>query len=230
MRKHDKSLKKSGKRLEICRLWRQRRDFFPGKLARNHGIETIYSAQPLGGGRVLKWAPFVFIFIIFSRCHKSALLRRWLVASRQSWTLIGRESAPLRRWLVRAQYAKYVSESLLWQIDGEIRIMVLACQVGPFHLKLTQINSEMTPNRPRFRLVHRLHKSSVQQKLQDLRGADVEEMRAKVCKLARKSDMNYKFYCFTIITGISQPTQHPWSRPLYLTVSPCKRIQNPESS
>ena len=27
-------------------------------------------------------------------------------------------------------------------MDGELRIMVLACQVDPFHLKLTQINSE----------------------------------------------------------------------------------------
>ena len=48
-------------------------------------------------------------------------LRRWLVANRHSWTLIGRESALLRRWLVRALYAKYVSESLSWRIDGEIR-------------------------------------------------------------------------------------------------------------
>ena len=145
---------KSGKRSEICRLWRLRRDLFPGKIARNHGIETIYSAQPLGGGRVLKWAPFVFIFIIFSRCHKSALLRRWLVTSRKSWTLIGRESALLRRWLIRAQYANYVSVSLSWRIDGEIRIMVLACQVGPFHLKLTQINSEMNCRGEKFNVCH----------------------------------------------------------------------------
>ena len=34
---------------------------------------------------------FLFLFFIFSRCCKSALLRRWLVASRQFWTLIGRE-------------------------------------------------------------------------------------------------------------------------------------------
>ena len=125
-------------------------------------------------------------------------------------TLIGRKSAILdvdwspKFTLETLIGSRAVCESLSWRIDEEIRIRVLACQVGPFHLKLTQINSEMTPNRPRFRLVHRLHKSSVQQKLQDLRGADVEEMRAKVCKLARKSDMNYKFYCFTIITGVSQ--------------------------
>ena len=30
-----------------------------------------------------------------------------------------------------------------YQMDGELQIMVLAPQVDPFHLKLTQINSEM---------------------------------------------------------------------------------------
>ena len=59
-----------------------------------------------------------FFFSFFSRCRKSALLRRWLVRAR---------GMPI--WEVSFS-AKY-------------EIMVLACQVGPFHLTLTQINWEM---------------------------------------------------------------------------------------
>ena len=75
----------------------------------------------------------LFYFIIFSRCRKSALLRRWLVTSRQSWEADWFARAVFRsRALGRAKYvAKYKT------------VMVLACQVGPFHLTLTQINSEM---------------------------------------------------------------------------------------
>ena len=68
-------------------------------------------------------------------------LRRWLVASRQScdadWfgcipiTCLGRTN--------------YVSCEVLfqWELMAKYEIMVLACQVGPFHLTLTQINLEM---------------------------------------------------------------------------------------
>ena len=76
---------------------------------------VITRPRPKARGRVLNPARFVFIIfiiIIFSRRRKSALLRRWLVASRQYCTLIARESALLRRWLVRALYAKYVSVRL----------------------------------------------------------------------------------------------------------------------
>ena len=80
----------------------------------------------------------VFIIIIisfsFSRCRKSALLTRWLVANRQ---MIGSRAVYRSR-------AKYVSESLFeCKFMAKYEIMVLACQVGPFHLKFTQINSEM---------------------------------------------------------------------------------------
>ena len=69
----------------------------------------------MAGGRVLKWARLLLGF--FSRCRKSALLRRWLVASRQSWdadwsqigtlleALISRKSAILRRWLVANRHS-----------------------------------------------------------------------------------------------------------------------------
>ena len=40
---------------------------------------------------------------------------------------------------------------------------------------------------------------------------DAQEMRVEVCTIFTK------FYCFTIITDISQPTEHRWSPPLYWT-------------
>ena len=68
--------------------------------------------------------------IIFSLRRKSALLRRWLVASRQS------RGAD---WFAPALFR---SRALVHSMKKH-EIMVLACQVGPFHLTLTQINSEM---------------------------------------------------------------------------------------
>ena len=59
-----------------------------------------------------------------------------------------RKSALLRRWLVRALFADHVRatcEVCLFQCELMVKyeIMVVACQIGPFHLKLTQIKSEM---------------------------------------------------------------------------------------
>ena len=80
-------------------------------------------------GRVLNPARFVFIFI-FSWCRKSALLRCWLVASRQS-----RDTD----WVARADSDHVLLRVHSFQL-AKHEIMVLACQVGSFHLTLTQIN------------------------------------------------------------------------------------------
>ena len=58
-------------------------------------------------------------------------------------TLIGRKSAILRRWLVRARCIPITCSCYVLFSVKKHEIMVLACQVGPFHLTLTQINSEM---------------------------------------------------------------------------------------
>ena len=63
---------------------------------------SFYSAQT---SRVFNPPGFFFSYFFFPS-SMSALLRRWLAASRQSWTLIGRQNSLLRRWLVRALYAK----------------------------------------------------------------------------------------------------------------------------
>ena len=89
--------------------WTRRRLHWPNLVTkRAWWPPNFYSAQPQGGGRIR-----LFLFR-FSRCRKSALLRRWLVANRHSWdtdwsqvgtleTLIGRRSAILRRLLFRAR-------------------------------------------------------------------------------------------------------------------------------
>ena len=75
--------------------------------------DCYHSAQPSGGGRVLKCSRFVFVFIIFSRCRKWAILRRWLVHV---------------RWFPCSLRDRLFSV----RINGEARsIIVLACQVGP---------------------------------------------------------------------------------------------------
>ena len=62
---------------------------------------------------VLKCSRFVFVFIIFSRCRKWAILRRWLVHV---------------RWFPCSLRDRLFSV----RINGEARsIIVLACQVGP---------------------------------------------------------------------------------------------------
>ena len=80
-------------------------------------------------GRVLNPARFVFIFI-FSWCRKTALLRCWLLASRQSWDT---------DWVACADSDHVLLRVCSFQLEKH-EIMVLACQVGPFHLRLTQIN------------------------------------------------------------------------------------------
>ena len=62
-------------------------------------------------------------------------------------SLIGRKSVILRRWLVRARCIPitYSCERTLfsWNLMAKYEIMVLACEVGLFHLTFTQINSEI---------------------------------------------------------------------------------------
>ena len=91
----------------------------------------ITRPRPKAGGRVLN--PARFCICIFSRCRKSALLRRWLVASRQSWEA---------DWFARAVFWSRALAIRSLQLEKHESI-VSAFQVGLFHLTLTQIKSEM---------------------------------------------------------------------------------------
>ena len=77
------------------------------------------------------------LFVCFSSASQMGTLE----------TLIGRKLAILRPWLVRARCISIMCScscevSFQWNW-WSTTVMVLACQVGPFHLTLTQINSEM---------------------------------------------------------------------------------------
>ena len=77
------------------------------KLPENFGEATKLLLGPaLGGGRVLKCSRFVFIICCFSRCRKSALSRRWLITSQQSWDADWFAGAVL--WSRAKGRAKYV--------------------------------------------------------------------------------------------------------------------------
>ena len=109
----------------------------------NTGLKDNYLTQAKGRGPSLKSGTVLLLLLLllllfsfsfsFSRCRKSALLRRWLVGSRQSWDA---------DWLARAVFRSRALTRRSFQLEKH-EIMVLACQVGPFNLRLTQINSEM---------------------------------------------------------------------------------------
>ena len=113
--------------------------FYPGHDPRPGHDHQANSTRLLGPGKrpgsSLKSAS-VCLFVFVFRCSKSALLRCWLVESRLSWA----------DWFARAVFqsrALALAKSLFSGINGSTTVMALACQVGPFHLMLTQINSEM---------------------------------------------------------------------------------------
>ena len=65
-----------------------------------------------------------------------AIVRRWLVGSQQSWDADWFARAVSDQVLLRVR-------SFQLQLMAKHEVMVLACQVGPFHLTLIQINSEI---------------------------------------------------------------------------------------
>ena len=89
--------------------------------------------RPKARGRVLNLSWFFF----FTFLLKSVLQIGTLEA------LIGRKSAILRCWLVCARCILITCSCVRsFQLEKH-EIVVLTCQVGPFHLTLTQINSEI---------------------------------------------------------------------------------------
>ena len=96
----------------------------------------FYLAQAKGEGPSLKSVLVSFLFF-FTFLLKSVLQIGTLEA------LIGRKSAILRCWLVCAHCILITCSCIRsFQLEKH-EIVVLTCQVGPFHLTLTQINSEI---------------------------------------------------------------------------------------
>ena len=72
---------------------------------------------------------------------------------------------------------------------GEYKIMVLACQVGPFHLKLTQINSET------YCIVK--HKCTVSQKLDTRRRGE----KLSATTATKATTYIFAFFVFALVLG-----------------------------
>ena len=73
--------------------------------------------------------------------------------------------------------------SLLVRIMAKYEIMVLACQVGPFHLKLTQINSEMN--------CIAKNKCPENQKLDTRRRGENSNVKATTCIFLHSLSLHY---------------------------------------
>ena len=98
---------------------------FPNYISSLNNQRNLFTRPSRGPS--LKFSFCLFVCLFLSRCRKSALLRRWLVCA------------------LFADHVRTTCEVCLFQCELMVKyeIMVVACQIGPFHLKLTQIKSEM---------------------------------------------------------------------------------------